>query len=142
MQSGLTITVVDSDEDCLGLEIGAHSGRFAGTTRIYGSRDELTQFSALIEGFPTSASDSRRYTFGHFDPGFAGGGLEAHFTCIDGSGRCALRLRFLDDQARFGVGTADFSFPFEPASLDQFIFSLRRFSMEIGDSATLPKKTA
>jgi len=141
MKPGLTIIVVDPDDDYLGLEISAHSDRFSGATRIYGSHDELVKFSDSIEGFPTSASDSRHYMFGHFDPTYAGGGLEAHFKCIDGSGHCTLRLRFFDDQGRYGAGTADFSFQFEPASLDEFISTLRKLSTNrIGDSAMLVRK--
>ena len=141
MRPGLTIVIADPDDDYLGLEINARNQRFAGSTRIYGSHRELANFADAIEGFPVSSNDSRHYTFGHFDSAFAGGGVEAHFSCLDGSGRCSLRLRFMDAVARFGVGTAEFSFVFEPASLDRFLRALRSLSIDhIGDAATLSPK--
>lgn len=50
MEPGLRISVVDPDEDYLGIEVAAASSRFAGTTRIYVGLDELSILSSRIEG--------------------------------------------------------------------------------------------
>ena len=65
MVPGLIVRVVDLDEDYIGPDISAVSGRSAGTAHIYAyaGLDELSTFAGPIEGFPRSAKDERRYDF-------------------------------------------------------------------------------
>lgn len=48
MASGLTIKVVDPDDDYLGIEIYAWNDRFAGSTKVAGGRAGLRFFSLSI----------------------------------------------------------------------------------------------
>jgi len=57
MALGLTIRIVDPDDDYLGIEICASNERFSGSARIYSGLDELSAFAAVIAGFPLNAGD-------------------------------------------------------------------------------------
>jgi hypothetical protein len=57
MLPGLTIKVVDPDDDYLGIEICASSDRFAGSAQIYAGLQELSELAARIAGFPSNPND-------------------------------------------------------------------------------------
>ena len=64
MTPGLTITVIDPDNDYLGIEIQACTDRYSGTAKIYAGFDELSQFAAEISGFPKHRQALRAHQFG------------------------------------------------------------------------------
>jgi hypothetical protein len=138
MTPGLRISIIDPDEDYLGIEVAATSGRFAGTTRIYAELDELSTFALRIAGFPTTAKDLRDYEFGSNEPGVAGGFALLRFHCIDGSGHSALEISIEDDQHRHGMASATFAFQFAAANLDRFVEKLRQIERDRSGEATLP----
>ncbi|MCP5537241.1 MAG: hypothetical protein H7A51_13555 [Akkermansiaceae bacterium] len=123
----LRISVVDPDPDYLGIEIYAASERYAGSTRIYTSEDELSEFGRVIEGFPSAASDTRNYVLGTEEDGFAGGYIEFRFYCTDGAGHAAIGIRMTDDMNRnYTEASASFSFAVTPAEIDTFVAGLMR----------------
>jgi hypothetical protein len=63
MTPGLRISIIEPDEDYLGIEVAAASARFAGTTRIYAGLDELSIFASRIAGFPATAEESTKLRF-------------------------------------------------------------------------------
>jgi hypothetical protein len=138
MKQGLTISVVDPDDDYLGIEIRAANHRFAGTTRIYAGLDELSAFAAQIVGFPKSPHDERTVTFGHTDPGWAGGHARLRFHCTDGSGHTAIEIDIADDDDFHAAAAATFSIPVQPADLDRFLGTLRRLERDQCGEAVLP----
>lgn len=138
MTPGLRISIIDPDEDYLGIEVAAASGRFAGTTRIYAGLDELSIFASQIAGFPTTANDLRNYQFGSTEPGVAGGFALLRFHCVDGSGHPALEVVIEDDKHRHEMASATFSFQFAPVDLDRFVARLRRIERDRSGGATLP----
>jgi hypothetical protein len=86
VKPGLTIAVVDPDDDYLGINISAASDRYVGQTRIYAGREQLTEFADVISGFPSKVGDERYFEFGCRDPKFAGGYMALVFSFSFGSG--------------------------------------------------------
>jgi len=119
------ISVIDPDDDYLGIELCAASTRYAGTTRIYAGLDQLSQLASRIEGFPTSSADDRLYEFGSTDPGIAGGFASLRFYCIDGAGHAALEVTIQDDVQWHTPASARFAFRIEPTEIDRFAKRLR-----------------
>jgi len=70
---GFEVVAVDPDQDYLGIEIRASSGRFAGSTRIYAGLHELSEFATEVQGFPKSPDDQRKHEFGSPEPQTAEG---------------------------------------------------------------------
>jgi hypothetical protein len=70
MERGLTITMLDPDEDYLGIEVVASNERFAGSAYIYAGVEELSQIAEKMAGFPRSCDDRRTHEFGNRDPAF------------------------------------------------------------------------
>ena len=137
MQSGLTITAVDPDEDYLGIEVAASNKRFAGSAWIYAGVEELSELAAKMDGFPHSYEDRRTHEFGNRDPGFAGGFLSITLRCVDRAGHLAVDLVLEDDAGRYSRAHAAFGFQTEPAALDRFIESLRNVERERFGAASL-----
>jgi len=138
MTPGLRISIVDPDEDYLGIEVAADSGRFAGTTRIYAGLDELSIFASQIAGFPTTAEDQRNYEFGSTESGVAGGFALLRFHCLAGAGHPALEVIIEDDQQRHEIASARFAFQFAAADLDRFVTRLHHIERNRSGEATLP----
>lgn len=138
MEPGLKISVIDPDEDYLGLEVAAASSRFAGTTRIYAGLDELSILASRIEGFPTTTDDQRKYEFGSTESGVAGGFACLRFHCVDGSGHAALEVMIEDDHQRHDIASARFAFQIAAVDLDRFVLRLRHIELERSGEATLP----
>lgn len=137
MRRGLTISVVDPDDDYLGLEISAASGRFAGATRIFAALDELGEFAVAIRGFPLDAGDSRRFEFGSRDPKHAGGFVELTFRCVDGTGHAEVHVAITDDDQFHSEASSQFSFPIHAAALDRFVQALCGVESAKAGEATL-----
>jgi hypothetical protein len=138
MTPGLRISIIDPDEDYLGIEVAAASGRFAGTTRIYAGLDELSIFATRIAGFPTTAEDRRNYEFGSTDPGVAGGFALLRFYCVKGSGHQTLEVTIEDDQERHEIASARFDLQIGAVDLDRFVARLRQIERDRSGEATLP----
>ena len=137
MNAGLTIKVVDPDNDYLGIEICAANDRFSGTTRVYAGLDELSSFATQIAGFPAALRDNRKYEFGQRGRSFAGGycGLSLH--CVDRLGHAVIEVEIEDDGGSYPPANAKFSFRFEPAALDRFIKRLLEVEQVSFGEATL-----
>jgi hypothetical protein len=56
MAMGLTITIVDPDDDYLGIDMHAANVRFAGSARIYAGLDELSAFRGSDRGLSDEPS--------------------------------------------------------------------------------------
>jgi hypothetical protein len=129
MTVGLQISVVDQDDDYLGINIAAATDRFAGQTRIYAGPTQLSEFASVIEGFPVDFDDARTYEFGNRDPAWAGGYAQLTFSCISGSGLTQRRIQVAvtieDDKNSHAEASATFWFEFQPAELDRFVRLLR-----------------
>jgi hypothetical protein len=137
MTPGLSITVVDPDDDYLGIEIHAQSQRFAATTFIYAGFSDLTQFADQIAGFPAGPRDERRWEFGHRDPGFAGGFCGLRFHCLNRAGHAALAVSIVDKDRRHDAANADFTFQVEAADIDRFVAQLRVVERDRAGAAVL-----
>jgi hypothetical protein len=136
----LEIVVTDPDPDYLGIEIFASSARFSGATKIYAGLDELTQLAEVIERFPTSSKDERKYVFGEKNKGVAGGYCALRFYCRDGAGHIAVEVEFEDDDAYYYDASAKFSFPVLPTEIDEFVRQLRFIDKAQSGHAMLENK--
>ena len=137
MTPGLRISIIDPDENYLGIEISAASGRFAGTTLIYAGLDELSIFASRIAGFPTTAKDERTYEFGSTESRLAGGFALLRFHCVDGAGRTALEVIIEDDAQLHETASARFVFQFAAIDLDRFVARLRHIERNRSGEASL-----
>jgi hypothetical protein len=137
MGAGLQITVVDVDDDYLGIEIAVGSTRFSGSARIYAGVNQLSEFARAITGFPATSADSRSFEFGTRDPRYAGGFVALRFHCRDGSGHPLISAEIQDDDRFHSDASAEFSFPVEAAALDRFVQALIQVEAAKGGSATL-----
>lgn len=137
METGLEITVVDTDPDYLGIEIRAWNDRFTGTAFVVAGFHQLSEFADLIAGFPTSVPDERGYEFGSRDPHVAGGYCSFRLHTADGAGSTVLDVSIQDDGNRFSSGFAAFSLPVEPASIDTFARDLRGVESQRTGTAAL-----
>ena len=134
---GLSIKVVDPDDDYLGIDIQAANQRFAGTARIYAGRDELREFANQISGFPANVQDERTYEFGSPDPSVAGGYCKLRFQCVDRAGHVLIVIVIEDDDGRYPPGKAELNFGAEPAGIDRFVKRLREIELERSGEAVL-----
>lgn len=141
MTPGLTIMVVDPDDDYLGIEIHACNDRFAGSTWIYAGLDELTEFAAQIAGFPREPQDQRTHEFGSREPWAAGGYCSVRFHCPDGAGHVRVDVALEDDDQRYAPASAQLSFRVEAAGIDRFIETLGKLERERCGEAVLPAET-
>ena len=137
MECGLTITVLDPDDDYYGIDIVASNDRFAGSAYIYAGVEELSELAANMTGFPRSCDDCRTHEFGRRDPAFAGGFCSVTLRCLDHRGHLRVDLVLEDDAGRYPRAHAAFGFQTEPAALDNFIESLRRIERDRFGSAIL-----
>ena len=137
MEPGLTITIVDPDDDYLGIEIQASNDRFAGSTWIYAGLKELSEFTDQIAGFPANAQDERTYVFGDHDPKSAGGYCSLRFRCLDQAGHPAIEIDIEDDDQRYTTAIAHLSFRVEAAAIDQFSKALRHIESHRSGEAVL-----
>jgi hypothetical protein len=124
MRAGLQITVVDVDNDYLGIEVAAGSSRFSGSARIYAGVNQLSEFAQAITGFPATSADSRSFEFGTRNPQYAGGFVALAFHCRDGSGHPVISVAIQDDDRFHSEASAEFTFPVEAAALDRFVHAL------------------
>ena len=124
MEPGLRIVVVEPDDDYLGIEIRAASGRFAGSARIYAGLNELSDFASEIAGFPKTPADQRKHEFGSSDAKAAGGYVCICFRCLDGAGHALLEVLIEDDDQLHPAASAEFSLPVLAADLDRFVEDL------------------
>jgi hypothetical protein len=137
MGTGLQITIVDVDDDYLGVEIAAGSGRFSGSAHIYAGVNQLSEFAQTVAGFPSSAADRRSFEFGTRDPKYAGGFVALTFHCRDGSGHPVTSIAIQDDDGFPTKASAEFTFPVEAAALDRFVQSLVELEATKRGSASL-----
>jgi hypothetical protein len=140
-ESGLTVEVVDPDEDYLGIELRASNARFSGSTWIYAALDEFSRFAAEIEGFPRHYADQRAYEFGSRDPSVAGGYCGIAFRCLDRAGHVGVDVVLADDEGRHEPASARLSFQTEAAAIDCFLADLLTMERERRGSAALRRET-
>lgn len=126
MLGGLRISIMQSDPDCLALEIHAWNGRYAGTTYVYAGLSELSDLASMIAGFPSQIPDERTYEFGKRDRRFAGGYCALRVRTIDGWGHAVVEVDIEDDDRLYSLSSARFSVPVvDAAAVDRFVERLR-----------------
>ena len=127
------------DEHMLELAFSARSSKFAGQTSFYAGLDEAERFAKHIEGFPSSADDSREYEFGGSTvSGY--GGAKLRLTCKDGTGHLIVQAtiyRTSDSKPIRVAESATIEFASVPSAVDSFVEDLRRMRVQIGDIAVL-----
>jgi hypothetical protein len=138
MEPGFSITIVDPDDDYLGIEMHACNGRFAGSARIYAGFADLTDFATQIVGFPKKPQDQRTYEFGSREASFAGGYCNLRFHCLDWAGHATVEVVLEDDDEPYAPASAKLSFRVEAAGIDRFIASLRGLEHRRCGAAVLP----
>jgi hypothetical protein len=140
MTPGLSITIVDPDDDYTGVEIQACNDRFAGSARIYAGLLELTQFAAKLVGFPKDHSDQKIHEFGSRGHQTAGGHCRIHFRCLDRAGHIAIDIELKEDDIWWFGGSrssVQLTLRVEAAGIDSFIERLRAIDCKRRGTAVL-----
>lgn len=137
MIPGLTITIVDADDDYSGIEIQACSDRFAGCARVSAGLRELTEFAAKLVGFPKHHSDQQTHEFGSRSGGTAGGYCRIQFRSIDRAGHVALQIEIEEEDGWWTRSSTQMNLQTEAAEIDRFIESLRALDRDRCGSAVL-----
>jgi hypothetical protein len=100
---------------------------FAASTATWDNFGDHIQLADALEGFPTTSSSTVRYRFG--TPGT--GSCELDFFCIDALGHIGVWATF---ESTYPAGrseqheTARLFMRCDPATIDEFVRSLRRFA--------------
>lgn len=137
MEIGLTITVVDPDEDYLGIEVFVSSVRYAGSTRVFAGLDELERLADKLTGFPASAQDERDFELGIKSTVYAGGYVGLFVHTVDSLGHSVIDVEIIDDDQKYSAGSACFTIPVEAAGIDRFVQGLRAAQSARSGSARL-----
>jgi hypothetical protein len=125
----LVLSVVDDDPDYLLLEVSVADGAFAGSTRVYESRDVAAELRSALAGFPRKNDDRREVVLGSFGPTYAGGAVRLVFRTINRAGHCVLEAELEDEPTTVGSPrTVTIRLPVDSASLDSFLQSLGRIT--------------
>ncbi|MHB1000415.1 MAG: hypothetical protein ACYC27_14340 [Armatimonadota bacterium] len=124
---GLSINLIDPDDDYLGIEIRAWNDRYMGTTFIYAGYEQLSEFASYISGFPSKIPDERIYEFGTRDPHYAGGYCRLRFYTIGGSGYALIDIDIEEEDFHkcYPNSTARLTISVKAADIDRFVPKLR-----------------
>ena len=145
LEKGIRWEVIwfDFDQGLIEILFACSNGYFSGTCQIYLSRDELSELANALNGFPSSARDSRKVELGTFDPKYADGGIRINLYCSDSRGHSIAEIQLRGDgcKALGEVESVALRIPIEPAGLDSFLAQVVAAGTEIGSKAFLPMAT-
>ncbi len=113
----------------LNLVVEASNGRQQGELEIYANAKDLVEVAKDLRGFPSGRNEAIQWELGSEQP-------EHRFAFyyrfrvfqVAPTGRCAVELRFNNNQDPPGREILEFSIEAEPADLDRLAELLRRFS--------------
>ena len=106
------------DDGMLQLELSAQNGRRALSQDFYAYPEDLRQFGAKLEAFPTSVEDAPTFEYGANDPKvYCWLRLRAYV--FDGSGHSALELMVQNNKQPPEQASALFSTKLEAAALNK-----------------------
>ena len=137
---GLELEIIYLDVDLVEVRIRCENGRFAGTADCYVGHSFRKDLITAVQGFPTSIEDRRRFELGTLNPAHAGGGVRVRLACVDAAGHAVAHVQIRNtDEARTGSAeeSAEFSFPVEPAAVDEFVKTLGEMPLDIGAAVRL-----
>ena len=128
MKSVLSVeSSLDHDGDELvKFHVALTTAEFSASTSAWGNVGDQLKLASALEGFPAHSSSKVTYRFG--TPGT--GMCELNFFCIDGLGHVGLWASF---ESTHPVSrsdrhqTAEIFMRCDPAKIDEFVVSLRRF---------------
>jgi hypothetical protein len=134
----LHLEAVWSDEHLLELQVSASNGRFGGVTEVYTSVEDVLDFAARLEGFPTKVTDVVEFSAGESD---SYAFVRLKFYCADALGHAAVQVvmeeRTASDSGPEAKDKAVLKLRHEPAAIDRFRHELRRMASNQTGSATL-----
>jgi len=134
VDAGLTIAIVDSEVEALGVSLEASNGRFCGYVgAIYGGLDDVASLASGLAGFPATAEDARVFELGTRDLGGVAGWARLGFRVADPAGHGVLDVQLVTTGWTGSTPgpvpeTASFSMAVEAASVDRFVAQLRAIS--------------
>lgn len=113
----------------LNLVVTASNGRQKGELEIYSNAEDLTLFASRLKGFPKQENDIALWELGSERP-------EDRFAFyfrlkvfqISANGRCAIEVRFCNNQEKPDGVLVEFSILAFPADLDRLARLLKQFS--------------
>jgi len=141
MPEGIEIKILWSDVDIIQFRVRCSNGCFSGETTLYDVHERLPQIHAALSGFPSNPSDQRTVELGALNPGYALGGVQFRFYCIDSVGHASVDVKLRADACRgFGeVESVALTIPIEAAGVDSFLSEIAKMDSEkIGAKAHLP----
>ena len=139
MDTGISIEVVETDPDYMGIAIRVWTERFCGSTFIFAGFDELSRFADAIAGFPSDMADHfRSFEFGRLrGMRFAGGYCRFDMAYLRPAQGAAAHVYIQDDVQRFSEATAGLVVPVEAAALDRFVAALKQVERDRAGKAVL-----
>ena len=140
---GLTIWLLWSEDEALGVELRAWNERFAATTDLISSTTSLSVFASRIAGFPARRGDERSFDFGtrrELVVGYKDGYCSLRFRTIGSAGRAVVDVSVEADQhpdstAKASTAKAEFSIPVQAADIDRFVAALHAMADGRADEA-------
>lgn len=139
IETGVRISVIYTDEDCIKLRVMASNGVFAGQSDMYASSEALREFAGVLRGFPASSNDTRSFELSSVDAAYADGGAGFRFYCLDSVGHAAAEVSLRSaPEIKSGVSEAVvLHIPVEAAAVDSFTAQLERMAAVGGQAALL-----
>jgi hypothetical protein len=138
MTSEIKIERIYIDNELIKLRVSAWNGLFGGEADVYESVGRLSEIATLLQGFPSSVTDSREFGLGSFGDDSAGGGVSLRLFCRDRSGHIAAEVSIESDFDSNGKAqSVNLLFLCEAAAIDVFVAQLRNVDREIASEAHL-----
>jgi hypothetical protein len=136
---GIEFEVVWWDQDVIEYLVRCSNGAFAGAAKMYMGHDELSYAATVMNGFPSTNTDSRNIELGTFQPYTAGGGIHMHFECVDSVGHACVqvKLRANGCKAMGDTQSVCLLVPVEAGAIDFFVAGIRSLSSTKGAKAFL-----
>ena len=143
LDTGINLKLIWMDDDLIEVRVHASNGRFSATADCYCGLDDIAGLAEAARGFPSSSEDRRELEIGTFDSGFAGGGAKLVLRCVDRAGHAVADVALRADSRMSGrlAETASFSFPVEPAGIDDFVTALGSIPLVVGAVVSLRQAT-
>jgi hypothetical protein len=136
--AGLRIETVWFDCDMLELKLSARSADFSGQANFYAALDDPNVFAKHIEGFPSSINDVREFEFGGINLQEYGG-ARIKLYCRDSSGHLVIQVEIYKNSIDLPnvSEAATIRIDAVPATVDSFVYDLKRMKIEVGEYAEL-----
>jgi hypothetical protein len=126
MEAGFKFEEIYRDGDVLEVRVSGWNGAFGGVANVYVGIRRLDEIATLLQGFPSSITDSREFTLGAFGGEFAGGGISLRFRTCGGAAHVVVESTIeANSDSAAPRQCVVLLLPTEAAAIDSFVEELR-----------------